>query len=57
MTDFLVRKFVKNYKQTEDVQVRTSYGVLSSIVGIFCNVLLFAAKFLIGVLMLSLIHI
>lgn len=53
MTDFLVRKFVKNYKQTEDVQVRTSYGVLSSIVGIFCNVLLFAAKFLIGVLMHS----
>ena len=53
MTDFLVRKFVKNYKQTEDVQVRTFYGVLSSIVGIFCNVLLFAAKFLIGVLMHS----
>ena len=53
MTDFLVRKFVKNYEQTEDVQVRTSYGVLSSIVGIFCNVLLFAAKFLIGVLMHS----
>ena len=51
MTDFLVRKFVKNYEQTVDVQVRTSYGVLSSIVGIFCNVLLFAAKFLIGVLM------
>lgn len=53
MTDFLVRKFVKNYEQTEDVKVRTSYGVLSSIVGIFCNVLLFAAKFLIGVLMHS----
>lgn len=53
MTDFLVRKFVKNYEQTEDVQVRTSYGVLSSIVGIFCNVLLFAAKFLIGALMHS----
>ena len=53
MTDFLVRKFVKNYEQTEDVKVRTSYGVLSSIVGIFCNVLLFAAKFLIGALMHS----
>ncbi len=53
MTDFLVHKFVKNYEQTEDVQVRTSYGVLSSIVGIFCNVLLFAAKFLIGGLMHS----
>lgn len=53
MTDFLVHKFVRNYEQTEDVQVRTSYGVLSSIVGIFCNVLLFAAKFLIGALMHS----
>ena len=53
MNDFLVRKFVKNYEQTEDVKVRTSYGVLSSIVGIFCNVLLFAAKFLIGALMHS----
>ena len=53
MTDFLVHKFVKNYEQTEDVRVRTSYGVLSSIVGIFCNVLLFAAKFLIGALMHS----
>ena len=53
MTDFLVRKFVKNYEQTEDVKVLTSYGVLSSIVGIFCNVLLFAAKFLIGALMHS----
>ena len=53
MTDFLVRKFVKNYEQTEDVKVRTSYGVLSSIVGIFCNVLLFTAKFLIGALMHS----
>lgn len=53
MTDFLVHKFVKNYEQTEDVQVRTSYGVLSSIIGIFCNVLLFAAKFLIGALMHS----
>ena len=53
MTDFLVHKFVKNYEQTEDVRVRTYYGVLSSIVGIFCNVLLFAAKFLIGALMHS----
>lgn len=48
MTEFLVRRFVKNYEHTEDLQVRTSYGVLSSVVGIFCNVLLFAVKMLIG---------
>lgn len=53
MTEFLVRKFVKNYEQTEDVQVRTSYGVLSSMVGIFCNVLLFGTKLTIGLLMHS----
>lgn len=53
MTELLVRKFVKNYEQTDDVQVRTAYGVLSSIVGILCNVLLFAVKLTIGILMQS----
>lgn len=54
MTEFLVHKFVKNYEEIGDDQVRTSYGVLASIVGIFCNVLLFAVKFTIGFLMKSL---
>ena len=53
MTDFLVRKFVKNYTDTEDAAVRTSYGVLSSIVGIVCNLILFAIKLLIGVVLNS----
>ena len=48
MTEFLVRHWVKNYQNTEDAQVRTAYGVLSSVVGIFCNLLLFAAKGAIG---------
>ena len=51
MTEFLVRRFVKDYTQTDNIQVRTDYGILSSFVGIFCNVLLFAAKFLIGFVM------
>lgn len=54
MTEFLVHKFVKNCEEIGDDQVRTSYGVLASIVGIFCNVLLFAVKFTIGFLMKSL---
>lgn len=54
MTEFLVHKFVKNCEEIDDDQVRTSYGVLASIVGIFCNVLLFAVKFTIGFLMKSL---
>ncbi|MBS6196530.1 MAG: cation transporter [Clostridiales bacterium] len=53
MTEFLVRKFVKNYEMTDDVQVRTAYGILSSMVGIFCNVLLFGVKLAIGILMHS----
>ncbi|MGI6012397.1 MAG: cation diffusion facilitator family transporter [Ruminococcus sp.] len=49
--DFLVKKFVKNYEQTKDTEVRTAYGMLASIVGILCNVFLFAAKLLIGIIM------
>ena len=45
MTEFLVRKFVKNPEQTEDPQVRSAYGILSSQVGIFCNLLLFDAQY------------
>ena len=54
MTDFLVKLFVKNYQDTDNTDVRTSYGVLSSIVGTICNVLLFMAKLLIGLFMHSL---
>ncbi|MDO4295390.1 MAG: cation diffusion facilitator family transporter [bacterium] len=48
MSEWLIRHFVKEYQNTEDVMVRTRYGVLSSVVGICCNVLLFAVKLLIG---------
>ena len=53
MTEFLIRHFVKDYEHTEEVSVRTRYGTLASVVGIFCNVLLFAAKAVIGLLMHS----
>jgi cation diffusion facilitator family transporter len=53
MTEFLVRTFVKNYKNTKDVQVRTSYGVMVSVVGILCNILLFVAKIFAGLLVNS----
>lgn len=46
MTEFLVRHFVKDYENTSKVSVRTAYGVLASVTGIFCNILLFAAKWL-----------
>ena len=53
MTDFLVKHFVKNYDQVDEIQVRTQYGTLASMVGIGCNMLLFAAKLFIGVLVNS----
>lgn len=48
MTKLLVKLFVKDREQVENQKVRQRYGVLSGFVGIFCNLLLFAFKFLIG---------
>lgn len=53
MTEFLVRHFVKDYEKTEKVSVRTAYGVLASVTGIFCNVILFMAKGIVGYLLHS----
>ncbi len=49
MTEYLVKRFVRDYENTENADVRTAYGVLSSIVGICCNLLLFATKLLLGI--------
>ena len=57
MTDFLVRRFVRDSENTESTEVRTRYGILASVVGIFCNVFLFAAKLIIGTLMHALLDI
>lgn len=53
MVDFLVHKFVNDYENTENAKVRTSYGVMASMVGIFCNILLFAGKFTVGLVLHS----
>lgn len=53
MIDFFVHKFVKDYQNTENAEVRTGYGVMASMVGIFCNVLLFAGKFAVGLVLHS----
>ena len=50
MSEFLVKHFVKDYDEIDDNKVRERYGVLSSIVGIICNIILFSAKFIIGTL-------
>lgn len=53
MTDLLVKIFVKNNDNIENKGVRISYGVLSSIVGIICNAILFAVKLIVGILINS----
>ena len=53
MTNFLVRTFIKDYNNTEDVAVRTKYSMMACSVGICCNVALFAAKLFIGILVSS----
>lgn len=49
MTSFLVRMFVKNKDEVGRSEVRQQYGMLSSGVGITCNILLFVVKFLLGI--------
>ena len=53
MTDLLVKMFVKNYEDTDNISVSTAYGVLASGVGIACNVLLSLAKMMVGMLLHS----
>ena len=48
MVDFLVNLFVKDKENIHDPKVRQSYGRLSGLVGIVCNVLLFLLKLFAG---------
>lgn len=50
MTNFLIRKCIKNADNTADPRVRTAFGKLSGTVGIAVNVLLFFAKLIAGIL-------
>ena len=50
MTKLLLHLFVKDADNTESPKVRAAIGTLSGLVGIVCNVLLFAFKLLVGTL-------
>lgn len=50
MTNRLIRLFIKEHENITDPTVRERYGRVSSLVGILCNILLFGAKMLIGIL-------
>lgn len=53
MVEFLVKHFVRDYEKTEDSRVRERYGMLSSVVGILCNILIFTSKLIIGTIVHS----
>ncbi len=48
MTKLLIKLFIKDSENTADPAVRSRYGMLSGVVGIVCNILLTAAKFVVG---------
>lgn len=48
MTKLLISLFVKDHKNVQDSSVRAAYGKLSGWVGIICNLLLCAGKFIVG---------
>ncbi len=50
MISLLGRLFIKNANDTENPLVRRAWGTLVSVLGIVLNVMLFAAKFIIGAL-------
>lgn len=50
MVDLIVKTFIKNYEQTEDISVRENFGKLSGIITIICNLFLFGFKLLAGII-------
>lgn len=50
MLDFLVRKFVPDYKNVEEGKVREAYSLLAGALGVVLNLVLFAVKLPIGMI-------
>ena len=53
MFDLIAKIFVKNHNDVKNPAVRTAYGTMTSIFGIVVNVLLFAVKFIVGTVFMS----
>ena len=49
MTNLIIRLFIQNNVDIDNVQVHQRYGVVSGTVGILCNILLFFIKLLAGI--------
>lgn len=53
MFNFITGIFIKNHKETGDSLIRQKYGFLSGFMGIICNLLLFAIKLTVGIMINS----
>lgn len=49
-TDFLIKKFVSNSNDEQDLSLRNRYGTFAGVMGIIINTFLFCVKFFIGLL-------
>lgn len=47
-TDFLIKTFIKDYRNTKNREVRQRYGYLTGFTGVVANILLFSMKLAIG---------
>ncbi len=50
MTSFIIKRFIPDFENTKSPAVRAAYGKLAGVVGIVCNIFLFAIKIVVGVL-------
>ena len=50
MSEFLIRLFVKDYKNTASPEVRAKYGVVAGVTGIISNIILFVLKLIVGII-------
>ncbi len=53
MIKLLIRRFIPNAEETKNPAVRAKYALLAGILGVFCNLVLFFVKLIIGTLMNS----
>lgn len=50
MTNFLLKLFVKDYKNTQDPKIKSKYGLLGSFFGLITNFIVFIIKIVIGII-------
>ena len=50
MTEFICKLFIKDKDNIKDTRVRAAYGMMASIIGIVCNVILATGKYIVGAL-------